>query len=100
MGEVWSGLIWCSATVAAQTATPALALLIRCGRLERGGHDACIPVDSAGASPSILAVALPDRSGGQGHGVTPSDGGRWARAWKALGGYAYLSELKDRSQDA
>jgi hypothetical protein len=32
--------------------------------------------------------------------ASPRDGRGWAPALKAFGGYAYLSELKDRSQDA
>jgi hypothetical protein len=46
-------------------------LVVPCGRLARGGHDGCIAVDSAGASPSILAVALPDRNEGQSDGLAP-----------------------------
>ena len=127
--------IWCCATVAAQSATPALPLLVPCPRRHgrREEPRGLLSIHRGAAVPTCAPARRPLRSScarwtrrlrsrrqhrrlavDPGSGASgpqrrpkrrrdsgsPSDGGRWARAWKALGGCAYLREVADAQSGA
>ena len=90
-------------SIAEQQSRPALLHVVRCGsscarwtrRLRSRRQHRRLAVDPGSGASGPQRRPKRRRDSG-----SPSDGGRWARAWKALGGCAYLREVADAQSGA